>query len=106
MASALALPAAAGPVAGLVGRNGRYVGYSVRETAGAAAVIRLWSGFFVPASGFAGLLEEIAIPASGSLSTSFGSGPLDGEQYVKGIYVELVSGTMPQGLVRITGPHS
>ena len=103
--STAAIPASAGPVVALAGRSGRYTGYSVRETAGAAAVIRIWSGTYVPASGQAGLLEEISL-ASGASATFALDNPMMGEQYVNGIYVELVSGSMPQGIVRFRGPHS
>ena len=107
MTTALQLPAAAGPVVGLASRNGRYVGCSLGG--GSAGVIRLWSGTHIPATGEkgpVGLLDEIGIAANGTAVSAFGNGPLDGEQYVNGIYVELVSGTMPTGVVRVTGPHS
>ena len=108
MPSALPLPAAQGPVAGLVGRSGRYTGFSVFGAA--AGTVRLWSGSHIPAASEAGnvtLLDEINVALGGTASGGgMGGGPQDGVQYNNGIYVELVTGAMPQGTVRVTGPHS
>jgi hypothetical protein len=57
-------------------------------------------------AGNVGLLDEIDYTAAGAGTTFLGSGPQDGVQYNNGIFVELVSGAMPQGTVRVTGPHS
>jgi hypothetical protein len=81
------------------------MGYSVRETAGAAATIRLWSGRYVPATGEAQYLDEIALPSNGTADFSL-ENPMNGEQYIDGIYVELVAGAMPSGVIRFRGPHS
>lgn len=107
--SAAQLPAAAGPIPALANRSGRYTGYSVTGTA--AGVIRLWSGPVAnptPPTGApaAVLLDEVDIAAAGSLTSHLGSGPTDGVQYQNGIYVEVVSGAMPAGVVRFSGPHS
>jgi len=78
--------------------NGRYIGYSVRETAGSAAAIRIWSGGAVGATP-ATLLDEVALTANASASVSAPNIETQ-TQFVGGIFVELVSGTMPDGIVR------
>lgn len=109
MSSAVTIPAAAGPVTALASRNGRYTGYSLTFTA--AGRIRLWSGPIANPTAPTGapapvMLDEVDATAAGSFTLNLGSGPLDGKQYVGGIYVELVSGTIPEGTLTVTGPHS
>ena len=85
------LPAASGVV--LTG-PGIYRGFSVRETAGAAAVLQLRDAI----TGSTGrLLEEISLAAVESARESYANGV----EVVTGIYVNLVSGTMPTGSVRV-----
>lgn len=69
-----------------------YCGYSLRETAGAAAVVR------VRMATVAGvILDEISFAANENVSDYYGDSPLycDGK-----IFIELVSGTLPEGSIR------
>jgi hypothetical protein len=91
-AALLSVPLAAGLVAptntGTAGQQiRRFNGYSVRETAGAAAVVRIWNN--TAASGT--LLATIALAANGSASSSAAG---RGVAATNGIFVEIVSGTV------------
>lgn len=71
---------------------GYYAGVTVRETAGAVAVVRIWDN----ASAASGtILATVSLAANGSFS-EFVPG---GIRAVNGIYVEKVSGTI-EGSVR------
>ncbi len=73
-----------------------YRGFAVRETAGAAAVVRLWDN----ASAASGtVVEEITLAANESAREFYGDG---GIKTSNGIYAQVVSGTVA-GIVR-TGP--
>lgn len=64
-----------------------YVGFTIRETAGAVAVVRIWDN----ASAASGtVLEEIALVANESRSECYARGVWA----VNGIYVQVVSGTV------------
>jgi hypothetical protein len=67
-----------------------------------AGRVRLWSGV---AAGVGTILDELTAGAAGSYTSPSGDNPIkSGEQYISGIYVELVSGAMPEGCIRFTGP--
>lgn len=70
-----------------------YRGYSLRETGGADAVVRIWDG--TAASGI--LLDTVALAADGSAQAWYGGGGL---RAVAGVFVEVVSGAV-EGSVRI-----
>ncbi|GII88271.1 hypothetical protein Ssi03_62610 [Sphaerisporangium siamense] len=70
-----------------------YRGFTVRETAGATAVVRI----FDHASAASGtVLEEITLAANGSARELYGAGLLT----TNGIYVQIVSGAV-SGSIRI-----
>lgn len=72
--------------------GGQYGGFSVRETAGSTATIRLWDN----ASAASGtLLETISLTANASLREEYKWGV----RALNGIYVEIVSGTV-EGSIR------
>ena len=108
--STAVLPASAGPVVALNGRNGLYVGYNMTFTA--AGRVRLWSGPQANPSAPAGApavqgpLADVDATGAGTFDFSIDD-VMNGEQYINGITVELVSGAMPAtGVVRFRGPHS
>lgn len=73
----------------LVTAPGRYVGFSIRETTGAAtAVVRLWDNASA-ASGTS--LEEISLAAGESAREYYGDG---GIRTTFGVYVQIVSGAI------------
>lgn len=72
---------------------GTYRGISLRETAGAAAVVRVWDG----TSAAGTLLDTIALAANASAWTWYDDG---GVWFTAGVYVEKVSGTI-EGSIRI-----
>ena len=83
--SARPTPFAAGV---LVSHAGYYVGYSLRETAGAVATVRLWNN----ASAASGtLVATIALVASASRDFAV---PDDGVWFDLGLFVEVVAGTV------------
>lgn len=104
----VAIPSSAGPVVAIAGRNGRYMGF--RMNFSAAGTVRLWSGPVaapVAPTGAPvnqGPLDEVVAGAAGNVDFAIPGGPMDGEQYINGIYVELVSGTMPTGDLIVRGP--
>ena len=70
-----------------------YLGFTIRETAGAAAVVRIWDN----AAAAAGtVLEEISLAANESRGECYASGVWA----ENGIYVQVVSGTVA-GTLRI-----
>lgn len=69
----------------LVANNGIYTGYSLRETAGAAAVVRLWDN---PAAASGTILATIALAANASKDASVLG------VWFTGVFVEIVSGTV------------
>jgi hypothetical protein len=70
-----------------------YVGFTIRETAGAVAVVRIWDN----ASAASGtVLEQISLAANESRSECYARGVWA----ELGVYVEVVSGTVA-GSVRI-----
>lgn len=71
--------------------RGTYGGYTIRETAGATAVVRIWDN--TSASGT--LLETFALAANGSAAQEYNWGVAA----QTGIYVEIVSGTV-EGSIR------
>jgi hypothetical protein len=100
--STAAIPAAQGPITSLVGRSGFYRGYAAY--AAGAGVVRLWSG---PSAGVGTMLDALSFTAAGTAESTLGGGqPCRGRQYQNGIFVELVSGTMPTGAIDFDGPHS
>lgn len=77
----------------VLGSPGYYVGFTIRETAGAAAVVRIWDN----ASAASGtLLDTIALAANQSIADALPGGGL---RALNGIYVEKVSGAF-EGSVR------
>ena len=73
---------------------GWYGGFSVRETAAAAASIRVYDG----TSATGTLLDTIALAANESARENYtGNGML---QFSNGVYVDIVSGTV-EGSVRL-----
>lgn len=72
--------------------KGKYYGFSVRETAGAAAVIRIYDG--VTAAGL--LLETLAFGPNECMGDFYAGGIM----CQVGVYVDVVSGTV-EGTVRI-----
>ena len=84
MAAARPKPYAAGALAA---GPGIYRGFTLRETAGAAAVVRLWDG----ASAVGTLLETVALPTAGSARFDYGD---DGVFFAVGVFAETVSGTV------------
>jgi hypothetical protein len=65
---------------------GIFAGYSLRETAGAAATVRIWDG--TAAAGI--LLATVALTASGSEAFA----PPGGVFFATGMFVEVVAGTV------------
>jgi hypothetical protein len=88
--NALTLPAASG---NLIGGACRYFGFSLRETAGAAALINLYSG---SGTGSGELLDTIQFSANQSVREWYAPGGIA----ANGIYVELVSGSVA-GSIRV-----
>lgn len=70
----------------LAGGAGFYAGFSLRETAGAAAVVRLWDN----TSAAGKLIATIALPASSSKDFSVPAGVA----FATGLFAEIVSGTV------------
>lgn len=70
-----------------------YCGFSVRETAGSTAAIRVYDN----TSGSGTLLDTISLAANESARENYGTDPLSAEN---GIYVDIVSGTV-EGSVRL-----
>jgi hypothetical protein len=70
-----------------------YRGYSLRETASAAAVVRVWDG----TSAAGTLLDTVALAADGSAQAWHDGG---GIRAASGVFVEVVSGAV-EGSVRI-----
>jgi hypothetical protein len=69
----------------LVSTAGIYAGYSLRETAGAAATVRLWDG--AAASGTQ--IATIALAANGSRDVGIPHGV-----WFTGLFIEIVTGTV------------
>ena len=85
------LPAGSGVI--LTG-PGVYRGFSIRETAGAAAVLQLRDAI----TGSTGvLLEEISLASLESARENY----VNGVEVKVGVYANLISGTMPTGSVRV-----
>lgn len=63
-----------------------FAGFSVRETAGAVATVRLWDN---PAAGNGNLLATIALAANASSHFAVPQGV-----WVTGIFAEIVAGTV------------
>jgi len=78
----------------LSGTQAVYAGYSIRETAGAAARVRIWDN----ASAASGTILE-TIGLTGLASSWSWLGP-EGLWAVNGIFVEVVAGTV-EGSIRI-----
>ncbi len=76
----------------LVTGPGVYQGASIRETAGAAAVVRIWDN----TSAAGTLIAAASFPANGN----FVDNPGNGVFFAIGVFVEVVSGAV-QGCVRI-----
>jgi hypothetical protein len=73
----------------------RYAGFSVRETAGSTATVRVWDS----ATGATGaVMEEIALVAYESAREYYPAGITTSGQ--TGIYVEVVSGTVTGSIRR------
>ncbi|GAA4626624.1 hypothetical protein GCM10023196_035610 [Actinoallomurus vinaceus] len=70
-----------------------YAGFSIRETAGSTAVVRIWDN---PSAASGTVLEEIGFAANESAREYYPGGVWA----TKGIYVQVVSGTVA-GSVRI-----
>lgn len=74
--------------------SGRYMGVALRETAGAAAVVRIYDN----ASAASGtLLDAIDLAANASADPWYGPG---GIWFANGVYVKIVSGAV-EGSVRV-----
>lgn len=71
-----------------------YLGFTLRETAGAAAVVRIFDD---PDSANGTLLDTVALAANASLSKHYGPQGIRAQQ---GVWFELVSGAV-EGSVRI-----
>jgi hypothetical protein len=69
-----------------------YRGFTLRETAGAEAVVRVWDN---PSAAAGTLLDTVALPADGSATELH-----DGVRAATGVYVQVVSGTV-EGAIRI-----
>ncbi len=76
------------------GTQGVYRGYNLRETAGSAAVVELYDG----SSTNGPLLATIALASSASVDISHVQD--DGTIFNNGIWLQLVSGTLPKGFIR------
>jgi len=76
-----------------------YYGLSIRDTASAGAVIRIWDN----ASAASGtLLETVKVAASSSFNIQYNvEDAAGGIRAVNGIYFELVSGTI-EGSIRVS----
>lgn len=69
-----------------------YCGFSLRETAGSTAVVRIRDG-----SSSGTILDTIPFAANEGVSDYYGAAPI----YCHGkIHVQLVSGTIPEGSIR------
>lgn len=73
--------------------NGVYAGYTVRETAGSTAVVRIYDALSATGT----LLDSISLAANESKNAWYGHG---GIRYATGVYVDIVSGAV-EGSVRI-----
>lgn len=82
-APARRLPLAAGAA---IAGQGAFRGFTVRETAGAAAVVVIHDG----ASATGAVLGAITLPAAGSQTVMDD----EGVWYTTGVFVEVVSGTV------------
>jgi hypothetical protein len=91
------IPVVAGALPGVGMPGGQYAGLCLHAVGAAACVVRIWDG--TSASGT--LLDVVELTGSGV--GSFASYVLDGEggHVTTGIFVELVSGTLPEGSIRI-----
>lgn len=87
ISKAIATGASVGSVSGTF-----YCGYTLRETAAAAAVVRIRD---TDSSGV--ILEEISFAANENVTDYYGMAPLwsNGK-----LFIELVSGTLPEGSIR------
>jgi hypothetical protein len=74
--------------------SGAYCGFTIRETAGAVAVVRIYDN---ATTNSGTLLEEIALAAAESAREYYQGG---GVRCANGIYVNVVSGTV-SGSIRI-----
>jgi len=78
--------------------SGLYRGYNLRETTGtAAADVRVYAG----SSSGGTMLATVNLPAGASVDVSVSAD--DGTGFQGGVFVSLVSGTMPEGFVRWSG---
>jgi hypothetical protein len=91
------LPAAQGQLVSAT-INGRLCSYAISEVAGASARIRFWAGGAVGSATTTSLLQEISLAANGQVNWD-APDIVNQKQFVGGVYLELVSGTMPQGHV-------
>lgn len=74
------------------GGPGRYYGFTIRETAGLEATVRIYDG----TSAAGTLLDSVQLIADESAREWYGP---QGVQYQNGIYVDVVAGTV-EGSVR------
>ena len=95
---ALPMPGASGSLTGIGAPGARYAGVALHAKSAASCIVRFWDN----ASAASGtIIDVIELTASGV--GSFTSYALDGGGVfiANGIYVELVSGTMPEGSIRV-----
>lgn len=90
----ISVPIASNATVGGSNNGSLYRGFSLREVSGTgAAVIRIRDG-----SATGTILDTVSLVANESSSDHYGTSPL----WANGkIYVQLVSGTLPEGSIRI-----
>lgn len=81
-----------------MGQPGVYRGYNLRETAAAAATVRIHAGIGVGDP----VIGTVALAASSSADVWFDADT--GIGFPSGLYVETVTGTTPEGFIRWSGP--
>ena len=86
--------------------NGGFCGYCLRNGSGSKAIVRVWNGVSSGRgqnpSTWTGLLATVELEATGTGGASVDIGYDEDQRinFATGLYVELVSGTMPEGYLR------